>query len=1160
LRGFALSVSTHVGHVALLPVIPRQGERSVSPRPPGAATALGLARLATSLAIEKRTLIVVCSDAADVHHLALEIAWFAPTLTVREFSDWEMLAYDHFSPHPDLVSDRLQALYALANNACDVMLVAATTATQKLSPRSYIAARTFSLKKGQRLDLTKLREQMTLGGYTHVTQVVSQGEFAVRGGIVDIYPTGAALPVRIDLFDEDIESIKTFEPDSQRTLYPLTELSLLPAREFPTDDAGRTIFRQRFREVFEGDPSKSAAYKDVSNGIFPGGIEYYLPLFFDAVETLFDHAPANAVFAVLGDLHETLSSFEKETKERWGLLRGDSARPLLEPADLFLGRDEFLHALKSYSRFELRSGPLAEHRSGQDAAASARPAPALEIDRRREQPLSHLTDFLALAPGRVLLTAESAGRVQTMTEMFAEHGLKVALVEDFASFNASAEKVCIAAAPLFSGTVLVDEKIVLITEAELYPSTTRQTRRKRAKTSNVDSMLKDLSEVKVGDPVVHEEHGIGRYLGLFSLDLGDGPTEFLHLEYANEAKLYVPVANLHLITRYSGTSPEHAPLHTLGSGQWEKARKKAAQQARDTAAELLNIYAQRAARVGHSFKIDWSDYADFAAGFKFEETPDQSAAIQCVIQDLVAAKPMDRLVCGDVGFGKTEVALRAAFVALMGGKQVAVLVPTTLLAEQHATTFKDRFASWPIKVEELSRFRSAKEVKGTLDGLAAGTVDLVIGTHKLIQPDIVFKNLGLVIIDEEHRFGVRQKEQLKKLRAEVDVLTLTATPIPRTLAMSLEGIRDFSVIATAPQKRLSIKTFVAKGGDGIIREAIMRELKRGGQVYFLHNEIDTIENMRERLEAIVPEARVRVGHGQMGGVELEGVMRDFYQQRFQILLCSTIIETGIDVANANTILINRADKFGLAQLHQLRGRVGRSHHQAYAYMLIPGEDAITPDAKKRLEAIAQLEDLGSGFYLSMHDLEIRGAGEVLGDNQSGEMQQVGFSLYSEMLNQAVKALKSGREPDLDEPLGVTTEVNLHTPALLPEDYCAGVHERLVIYKRLANCETLDVLEDLKEELIDRFGLLPEPAEALVGAHQLRIAGKALGVKKIDSAPERSIITFKPKPSFEPIKLIQMIQKDGRYRLHGQDKVKIERPVPQLVERQKMLREFFNALS
>jgi transcription-repair coupling factor (superfamily II helicase) len=1142
---------------ALLPALPRTGERAQLARLPGAATALGFARLAGELRATKRTLIVVCANAQEVHQFAQEISWFDATLRVREFSDWETLPYDHFSPHPDLVSDRLQALYALGNNACDVLIVAATTATQRLTPRSFIAARTFALKKGQRLDSQKLREQMTLGGYTHVTQVVSPGEFAVRGGIIDIFPMGAVLPVRIDLFDDDIESIKTFEPDSQRTLYPTNELSLLPAREFPTEEAGRTQFRQRFREEFEGDPSKSATYKDVSNGIFPGGVEYYLPLFFDHTETLFEHAPKDAVFAVVGDLHATLSAFEKETKERWDLLRADVARPLLPPTQLYLLRDEFLQQLKAYSRYELKADSLSR-----SAEPAARPVPPLEIDRRKERPLGPLTDFLAIAKSantRVLACAESAGRAQTMTEMFADHGITAHRVDSFADFQTSAESFCMVAAPLFAGCALVEDRIAIITEAELYPAAPRQARRKRAKTSNVDSMLRDLSEVKVGDPVVHEEHGIGRYLGLVSLDLGDGSTEFLHLEYANNAKLYVPVASLHLISRYSGTSPEHAPLHTLGSQQWEKAKRRAAQQARDTAAELLNIYAQRAARVGHSFKIDWSDYADFAAGFKFEETADQSAAIQAVIQDLVAAKPMDRLVCGDVGFGKTEVALRAAFVALMGGKQVAILVPTTLLAEQHFTTFKDRFAPWPVRIEELSRFRSAKEVKSAMEGLDAGTVDLVIGTHKLIQPDVKFKNLGLVIIDEEHRFGVRQKEQLKKLRAEVDVLTLTATPIPRTLAMSLEGIRDFSVIATAPQKRLSIKTFVARSSDGVIAEAIHRELKRGGQVYFLHNEIETIENMRERLEALVPEARIRVGHGQMGGAELESVMRDFYQQRFQILLCSTIIETGIDVANANTILINRADKFGLAQLHQLRGRVGRSHHQAYAYMLVPSEDAISADAKKRLEAITQLEDLGSGFYLSMHDLEIRGAGEVLGDNQSGEMKEIGFSLYSEMLNQAVKALKAGKEPDLDEPLGITTEVNLHTPALLPEDYCAGVHERLVIYKRLANCETADALEELKEELIDRFGLLPPPTEALVAAHDLRIAGKALGVKKIDSAPERSIIAFKPKPNFEPIKLIQLIQKDGRYRLAGQDKIRIERPGATLTERARLVREFFHAL-
>ena len=1155
-----MSVSALVPFRTLLPDLPRAGEFRRPAALPGAARALALAAGAEALAQDQRMLVLVCADAHEANTLAAEIAWCAPALRVLEFSDWETLPYDHFSPHPDLVSDRLRALHALAERRCEVLVVAATTLALRVSPRSYVAGRTFSLTRGQQLDLERLRRQLVTGGYSAVTQVVAHGEFAVRGGIVDFFPVGAQLPVRVELFDDEIESLKHFDPDSQRTLYPIEQLDLLPAREFPTDEAGRTRFRQRWRETFEGDPSRSQIYKDVSNGIFPGGVEYYLPLFFDAVETLFDHLPEDAVFATVGDLHAALGTFEQETRERWSLLRADVARPLLPPEALYLGRDELLHTLKRYARYEFdRAGA----RTGNDPEIMTQAAtrlPNLALDRQREQPLAPLAAFLEAGRTRALFVAESPGRLQTLRELFSTHGLGPAEVPNLSAFLAAQARFGITVGPLAAGALLPAHGLAFITEAELYPGQPRTARRRRGRTSDVDSMLRDLSEVKVGDPVVHEEHGIGRYLGLVSLDLGDGPTEFLHLEYADHAKLYVPVANLHLISRYSGTSPEHAPLHALGSGQWDKAKRRAALQARDTAAELLNLYAQRAARQGHGFRIDWADYAEFAAGFGFEETPDQSAAIQAVIQDLVAAKPMDRLVCGDVGFGKTEVALRAAFVALMGGRQVALLVPTTLLAEQHFNTLRDRFAKWPIRIEELSRFRSKREVAATLDALAEGKVDMVIGTHKLLQPEVRFKNLGLVIIDEEHRFGVRQKEQLRKLRAEVDVLTLTATPIPRTLAMSLEGIRDFSVIATAPSKRLAIKTFVARSADGVIREAILRELKRGGQVYFLHNEIETIENMRERLEALVPEARIRVGHGQMGAHELEAVMRDFYQQRFQILLCSTIIETGIDVASANTILINRADRFGLAQLHQLRGRVGRSHHQAYAYLLIPGEDAITADAKKRLEAITQLEDLGSGFYLSMHDLEIRGAGEVLGEDQSGEMQQVGFSLYSAMLEQAVKALKAGREPDLDEPLGVVTEVNLHVPALLPEDYCPGVHERLVLYKRLANCEDLDRLTDLKEELIDRFGALPPQAEALLIAHELRIRGKACGVKKIDSAPERSLITFKPKPPFEPIRLIQLIQRDGRIRLAGPDRVRIERPAATLAERQRLLGEFLRALT
>jgi transcription-repair coupling factor (superfamily II helicase) len=1134
-----------------LPALTPPGQTRFLPTPHGSGDAFIFATLGARCVADKQLLAIVCADALIAHRLAEELRWIDPSLRVDLFPDWETLPYDHFSPHSDLVSERLLALHRLTHAGTDVFIIPATTASYTLAPAKYHAAFTFFLKTKQRLDVPALREQLATAGYAHVTQVVAAGEFSVRGGLIDLFPMGATLPYRIDLFDDEIESIKQFDVDSQRTLFPVPEIRLLPAREFPTDEQGRTFFRKKFREVFEGDPSRCALYKDMGNGLVAGGIEYYLPLFFEHTATIFDYLPANAVLAQVGDIHTVLTQFANDTDARYKLLRGDPARPLLPPASLFMERDAFLHALKPYARIAFKTDA--------SLAPITHAAPRVQIDRRIDQPLQAFTDLLRASASKVVLCAESLGRRDTMHSTFTEHGIAPELCDSLDAALAAEARFTLIVSPLHAGFVLPGEQLVVLTEAELYAETVRRTQRKKGQTSNVESMLKDLSEVKVGDPVVHEEHGIGRYRGLVSLDLGDGSSEFLHIDYADEAKLYVPVGSLHLISRYSGTDPDHAPLHTLGSGQWEKAKRKAAIQARDTAAELLNLYAQRAARKGHAFRFDGSSYEAFAAGFAFEETPDQAAAIHAVIQDLISEKPMDRLVCGDVGFGKTEVALRAAFVALLDGRQVAVLVPTTLLAEQHYQTFKDRMASFAINIAELSRFRTAKEIAAAMEGLATGTIDLVIGTHKLIQPDVKFKRLGLVIIDEEHRFGVRQKEQMKRLRAEVDVLTLTATPIPRTLAMSMEGLRDFSVIATAPQKRLAIKTFVTPYSEGIIREAAMRELKRGGQLYFLHNEIDTIENMRERLQVLLPETRIRVGHGQMPERELESVMRDFYHQRFQILLCSTIIETGIDVASANTIIINRADKFGLAQLHQLRGRVGRSHHQAFAYLLTPPNDALSNNAKKRLEAIGMMEELGSGFFLAMHDLEIRGAGEVLGDKQSGEMQEIGFSLYTDMLNHAVKALKAGREPDMDEPLGITTEVNLHTPALLPSDYCPDVHERLVIYKRLANCEAIPALLDLREELIDRFGSLPVQGEALLSAHELRLMARPLGIKKVDSAPERSLIHFIKKPHFEPIKLINLMQKDGRHRFAGPDKLRIERPSKTLKDQVSVVKELLYAL-
>ncbi len=1155
-----------VAHASASPTLasalPDAGRRITAGPFAGSSDALALAQLAQRARESRRMLVVVSANPASAARLTEEIPWFAPEVTLALLPDWETLPYDHFSPHQDLVSERLATLYRASRSECDVLVVAATTALYRLAPPAYLAAFTFFLKQGDSLDADRLRAQLALAGYAHVTQVVSPGEFSVRGGLIDLFPMGSVLPFRIDLFDNDIESIRNFDVDTQRTLFPVPEVRLLPAREFPLDDAGRARFRGRFREVFEGDPSKSALYKDVSNGLAPGGIEYYLPLFFEGTATLVEYLPADAVVALHGDVRGAIEHFWQDTESRYRLLRGDKARPLLPPTELFLPPDAFNGAIKPFARIEIRGAVEADSPdpAGPEGEAATTRLPVVQVDRRAADPLAALKRFLATTPLNVAIVAESAGRRETMQQYFAEYDLHPALAEGFAGLARSAARVNLVAAPLASGFVWPKGGLAFVTEAELYAGVVRRSAREAARRSNVDAMVRDLSEVRIGDPVVHEAHGIGRYLGLVTLDLGDGANEFLQLVYANDAKLYVPVSNLHLISRYSGASPDAAPLHELGSGAWEKAKKKAAQQAHDTAAELLNLYALRAARTGYAFGFKAHDYEAFAEGFGFEETGDQAAAIEAVIKDMTSGQPMDRLVCGDVGFGKTEVALRAAYVALADGKQVALLVPTTLLAEQHFQTFSDRFAELPVHIAELSRFRTAKETKAALAGLATGQIDMAIGTHKLLQPDVKFANLGLVIIDEEHRFGVRQKERLKRLRAEVDVLTLTATPIPRTLAMSLEGIRDFSVIATAPQRRLAIKTFVAAYSPGIVREAALRELNRGGQIYFLHNEVDTIATRAETLAKLMPEARIAVAHGQMPERELEQVMRDFYQQRINLLLCSTIIETGIDVPTANTIIMDRADRFGLAQLHQLRGRVGRSHHQAYAYLLTPPADALSAQAKKRLEAIQLMEDLGSGFYLAMHDLEIRGAGEVLGESQSGEMQQVGFQLYNDMLRAAVSAMRSGREADLTEPLGVTTEINLHVPALLPEKYCNDVHERLVLYKRLASTETTDELESIQEELVDRFGPTPEPAQSLLACHRLRLLGKPLGVTKIDAGAERTTLQFVKHPPFDAGKLILLVQKDGRIRFAGPDRLRIDRAAPTLPERLALVRDFLSRLA
>ncbi|MFT7227772.1 MAG: transcription-repair coupling factor (superfamily II helicase) [Methylophilaceae bacterium] len=1109
---------------------------------------LSLASLACRLKTTKEPLVIITSNAFEAQRLMEEMPFFAPDLSLHLLPDWETLPYDVFSPHPDLISERLATLYQISQNNFDVVIVSIATALLQMPPAAYLAGHTFMLTKGQKLDLEALRNQCAQAGYHHVSQVISPGEFSVRGGLVDLFPMGGVLPYRIDLFDDEIESIRTFDVDTQRSLYPVPEIRLLPAREFPLDKAGIDLFRSQFREQFVGDPQRAKIYKDVSKGIATGGIEWYQPLFFEETATIFDYLPKQSVLCNHGDLDKATQTFWYEANTRYKLLAYDAERPVLPPEHLLTKAEDFFINTKQFSVINalLDKKPAAK-----------RKFPALEVDRRADEPLFKLKAYIKKAKNRILIAAESLGRRETMSQLFAEQSLDFPQCKTWAQFEASDAPVMIGVSTLHGGFI---DNVAVITEAELYATTVRQQRRRvKEKARNTEGMLRDLSELRMNDPVVHEQHGVGRYRGLQNIDFGEGETEFLLLEYQGDDKLYIPVSQLFLISRYSGGPPESAPLHSLGSGKWDKAKKRALKQIRDTAAELLNLYAQRASRKGHVFTLSLKDYDAFCEGFPFEETPDQLSAIEAVIGDMQSGRPMDRLVCGDVGFGKTEVALRAAFVAVMGGRQVSVLVPTTLLAEQHYQNFCDRFADWPIKIAEISRFRSKKEQAEALQGLANGKIDIIIGTHRLIQKDVKFKNLGLAILDEEHRFGVRQKEQMKALRAEVDVLTLTATPIPRTLSMAMEGLREFSVISTPPQKRLSIKTFHTDYSDGIIREAVMREFKRGGQVYFLHNEVDTIFVQKEKLEKLLPEARIAIAHGQLRERELEHVMRDFYHQRSNLLLCTTIIETGIDIPTANTIIMNRADRFGLAQMHQLRGRVGRSHHQAYAYLLTDPDRKITTQAQKRLDAIQLMEDLGAGFHLAMHDLEIRGAGELLGDGQSGEMQAIGFNMYSDMLNHAVKQLKAGTEPDLDAPLGVTTEINLHTPALLSGDYCHDVHERLVIYKRLANCDDDEALDVMQEELIDRFGLLPTAGEALIACHRLRIAAKPLGIVKVDASDAAIQLQFNPKADIDPLKLINLLQRDKRCRMNGPEKLRISVELGNLNHRvdliQQILKEF-----
>ncbi len=1074
----------------LQPRLPERGRCMTWSRLYGDSLSLVLARAACDYA---GLMVIVTPDSQESERLQQQLHFFSRDtgLEIRCFPDWETLPYDSFSPHQDIISQRLETLHRLPSLGQGILLVPAGSLLQRLPPRGFLDQYSLVLDSGEQLDLDPLRQRLEKAGYRCVAQVMEHGEFSVRGSILDLFPMGAGLPYRVDLFDDEIESIRTFDPETQLSIETTQAVRLLPAREFPMDKDAIKHFRQSWREQLEGDPQRSQIYRDVSNGLAATGSEYYLPLFFDHTASLFDYLPEQVCVVKSEEAGAAIEKFRDEVSERYELLRHDIERPLLAPDALYLTEDETRGCLSACARLDVRRSESMD--AGPDALAFAtRALPSLRIQARAERPAGALQDFVGDFSGNLLVCAESAGRREILQAQLREFGLQAKTVDNWQSFVDSGSPLALTVAPFEQGVWLDTQPAIgIITEAQLFGERALQQRRRKPK-RDTDAIVRNLTELHVGAPVVHEDHGVGRYLGLQSLEFGDIRAEFLTLEYAGNDKLYVPVASLHLVSRYTGSSPDTAPLHKLGSEQWQKARKKAAAQIHDVAAELLDIYARRAARKGHSFELDEEEYSAFASAFPFEETPDQALAIEAVVQDMRSPRPMDRVICGDVGFGKTEVAMRAVFVAAQSGKQVTVLVPTTLLAQQHYQNFCDRFADWPVRIDVLSRFRSRKEQNDIVRQFAAGTLDILIGTHKVLQDDIKPKNLGLVIIDEEHRFGVRQKEKLKALRAEVDLLTLTATPIPRTLNMSLSGLRDLSVIATPPAQRLAIKTFISEWNQAVIREACLREITRGGQVYFLHNEVESIDRMARELAELVPEANIKIGHGQMRERELEQVMLDFYHRRFNVLLCTTIIESGIDVPTANTILINRADRLGLAQLHQLRGRVGRSHHRAYAYLIVPPRRAMTPDAVKRIEAIEALEDLGAGFTLATHDLEIRGAGELLGDEQSGQIQEIGFTLYTELLERAVSALKAGKQPELDKPLNHGPEVDLHLPALIPDDYVPDVHNRLILYKRIASAEDGAELRELQVEMIDRFGLLPDPAKLLFSVTELKLAAVPLG--------------------------------------------------------------------
>ncbi len=1108
----------------------------------------------------KELLLIITPDTSVAYKLKTQIEFFSSNKhCVDIFPDWETLPYDKFSPHQDIISQRLATLYRLKNSSGATIIIPAPTLIQKLPPLDYVSSNSLLVKINDQLNIGVIRNNLENSGYICVPEVVEHGEFAVRGSIVDIFPMGSHLPFRIDLFDDEVESIRTFDPETQLTIEKVDEISLLPGREFPFNEEAIKKFRHGFRVRFEGDPQRSNIYRDISNGLAPNGIEYYMPLFHENIATIFDYLPKETSVISFADTPDAIDHYWEQITHRHEQLRHDIESPILSPEELFISHNEIKVSLRKLPTLVINNFENDKPSNNSNNYATTIP-PVLKVQARLEKPTAQLQNFIDSFDGKILICAETIGRRESLLELLKGNKIYPKKTDNWEAFLKHDKKLAITVGNIDEGFIHHSPNIALIAESQLLAERAAQKRRRKQTYRDNESKINNLTDLRIGTPVVHIDHGVGRYLGLQTLEVSGTTTEFLTLEYAKQDKLYVPVSSLHLISRYNGSVEERAPLHRLGTDQWDKAKKRAVERIRDVAAELLEVYAKRATKKGHSYTFETMEYAMFAESFPFEETPDQEVAIDAVLTDMQAGTPMDRVVCGDVGFGKTEVAMRAAFIGVQNNRQVALLVPTTLLAQQHYQNFCDRFADWPVKIESISRFSTKKQQDSILEELENGKVDIVIGTHKLIQDSIKFKNLGLVIIDEEHRFGVRQKEQFKKLRSEVDILTLTATPIPRTLNMAMSGLRDLSIIATPPAKRMAVKTFVSEWDNALFQEACLRELKRGGQIYFLHNDVKTMEKISRDLQDLIPEATVRYAHGQMRESELEQVMLDFYHQRFNLLVCTTIIESGIDVPTANTIIINRADKLGLAQLHQLRGRVGRSHHRAYAYMITPPRGVMTGDAIKRLEAIESLEELGAGLMLANHDLEIRGAGELLGDEQSGQIQEIGFTLYTELLQRAIEAMKSGQIPDLDISKVSSTEVDLRVPAIIPEDYISDVHMRLVLYKRIASVGDPEQIKDLQIEMIDRFGLLPDHTKKLFELAQLRLTAEDMGISKIDFGPAGGIVIFDDDTSVDPVKIIKLIQfQPDRYKLEGQNKLKVKRDLKCNDERYKAVNDLLNGL-